>query len=162
MGAVPVKVVDSFSYHGDFCLTYAVYIYCDNCGSFDIKKALSFRQWLWIVSSCLLGAAMIGLKYLPIMSSNKLYTFRNVDWPILFGALLVLVLFVFLGPPAYRCRKCRNFTTIRYNTRDYPSEDLSIIDVPDQQVQEYGLRGWPVDQPIEAYLSPPKNNLHKE
>jgi hypothetical protein len=163
MGVVPMKVVDSFSHHGDVCLTYAVYIYCDNCGSFDIKKNLGHRQWLLIIGGFLLGASIIYLKYVLMIPPVKLYTFGNVDWLILLFVFLTLglLVFAFWGFPAYRCRKCGKSTTIRYNTRHYPS-DLSIVDVPDQLIQKYGLRGWPEDQAIEAYLSPPEDTRHRE
>ena len=148
MGVVPMKEVSSFLSHGDVCCTYAVYIYCDNCGSFAIQKKLSVRQWLLIIMICLFLTAIVFL--------FGRYRFDVVDRIILLLCLLIPVVltYVFWGAPAYLCKKCESLTTIRYNTRDYPSEDLSIVDVPDQQIQQYFLRGWPEDQPIEAYLNP--------
>jgi hypothetical protein len=149
MGAVPVKVVGSFIADGDSCLTYAVYVYCDNCGSFNIEKHVSLRQWLLIIIGCSLAIAIIYSKYALSL---------ELCWPFIFMTTLFIgiTIFNFWGFPAFRCRECTKFTTMRYNTRNYPSEDTSIIDMPDQLTQKFGLTGWPVDQPIEAYLRPPK------
>jgi hypothetical protein len=155
MGVVPMKVVGSFSHRGSVCLTYAVYIYCDNCGSFNIKKELSIRQWLLVISSFLLTATILFWGSTPLMLDSE-------DWIILVLCFIGIGLidFVLWGRPAYRCRKCRNFTTIRYNTRNY-SSGLVTVDVSDQLIQTFGLRGWPEDQPIEAYLNPPVNAKRK-
>jgi hypothetical protein len=150
MGVVPMKVVDSFSHHGDVCLTYAVYIYCDNCGSFNIQKQLGIRQWLLVICSCSVIAITVFWGSTSLMLDTK-------DWLVFLCFVCIgLVVFALWGSPAYRCRKCRNVTTIRYNTRNYAS-GLVVVDVPVQLIQKFGLRGWPEDQPIEAYLSQPVN-----
>jgi hypothetical protein len=162
MGVVPKQMVDNFSYHGDVCLTYAVYIYCDNCGSFDIEKVLSIRQWLLMIGGCSLGAIGISIRYAPVSFITIPDQLANRYWLImLFGFLLIgMLVYGFWGFSDYRCRKCGEFTTIRYNTRDYPW-DIKM-DVPEQLAQKYGLRGWPGDQSIKGYLRPPENHKEKE
>ena len=162
MGVVPKQMESSFSYHGDVFRTVAVYIYCDNCGSFDIDKHLSIRQWLLIISSCLLVAVLISLKYAPISFITIPYTLAKAYWFLLLFVIpfIGMLVFNFWGFPAYKCRKCGEFTTIRYNTRDYPS-DIEI-NVPEQLIQKFGLKGWPEDQPLEAYLCPPEKQKEKE
>jgi hypothetical protein len=152
MGSVPMKVGNVFYSHGDACVTYALYIYCDHCGSFNIRKYFSLRQWILIISSCSLEIAMIYL-----------FILMNVGWLVILLITLSIVYFAYIlwGFPAYRCMKCGKFTTYRYNTRNYISDE-SIIDVPDHLIQKYNLMGWPDDQTIESYLSPPIDNKHKE
>lgn len=151
MGVVHMEVVDSFHYQGTTWVKYAVYVYCDNCGSFNIRKCLSLRQRLLILSGLVLMALVIYLKLAPAI------------WVVLlcFFPMIGILVSGFWGLPAYKCGKCGQFTTIRYNTRDYPS-DKSIVDVPDQLIRKFGLEGWPQAQTIEDYLHPPEKPRHNE
>ncbi len=162
MGVVPMESMQLFSYHGDAYVSCAVYIYCDNCGSFNLKKCLSLRQWLLIIGSCSFVAAILYLESLkPHAATPYWLTVDGVALLLFVLAGIGVTVYGLWGFHAYRCRKCGKFTTIRYNTRDYPS-DASIVDVPEQRIQKYYLRGWPDDQPIEAYLSPPKDTKRNE
>jgi len=49
MGVVAMEVADSFRSRGYPHYTQAVYVYCDECGSFRVKKILSAKQWILIL-----------------------------------------------------------------------------------------------------------------
>ena len=143
MGLVPMELESSFLSRGYPHYTTAVYIYCDECGSFSIEKCQSVRQWLLLMGSSLLIVATIATN-----SSANLF--------LVFFIVLTIVMFTarVWGSPDYICRKCASATTTRYNTRDYPS-DVGIVDVSEQLVQKYYLSYWPDLCDLDDYLKPP-------
>jgi hypothetical protein len=141
MGIVPMEVVDSVASRGYYYYTRSVYVYCDECGSFNIKKYITWWQWLLIIGSVLF-----------------LFAFRGF-FP--FSLLIGFLVYKLWGFPGYQCRKCGTITTIQYNTRDYPS-DHSIVDVPEQSTQKYYMEYWPDECDLSDYLKPPPDHEHSD
>lgn len=142
MGVVAMEVVDCFLSRGYPHITQAVYVYCDTCGSFWVKKIVSFRQWIFCAGGILVTAVI---------------TFPGMPWiPGLMAAIFYgQTAFVFWGLPRYRCKTCSHLTTIKYNTRNYPSNN-SVIDVPDNQIEKFYFDYWPDEGELEEHLKPPE------
>lgn len=125
--------------------TDILYVYCDKCGSFNIKKYIRIRKWLLITIT--LGIMVIST--LTSSQTNRLYCIR------FFLSLAICILaFKFLwGDTDYKCRKCRNTQIIVnkpkdlasvipiYNTRNYPP-DMGLIDVTDNLTQKRYQGYW--------------------
>jgi hypothetical protein len=125
--------------------TSALYVYCDHCGSFNIRSYVSLRKWLF-----LFGCAWILLAggYASFRPHGQFY------WIILSIVVCFIVLKFFWGKTDYKCRKCRQNTSSSYNTRDYPS-DPGILDVPNQSIEKLYVGYWPDEcDPVEM-LKPP-------
>jgi hypothetical protein len=136
MGIVPMEVADSVASRGYYYYTRSVYVYCDECGSFNIKKYVTWWQWLLLIGSVLF---VIGFRGFPP-----------------FSLLIGFLVYKLWGLPGYQCRKCGSVTTAQYNTRNY-SSDYSIVDVPVQQIQKYYMEYWPDECDLGDYLTPPQD-----
>jgi len=149
MGVVPMELSDFVLSRGYPFNTTAVYIYCDNCGSFSVKKYINLRRWL-IIACCTVVVAIICRQFVlgRTIGTSELTLYGGI-------AFVTAVLTIkYWGFPGYRCRKCGSVTTTRYNTRGCHS-DKSIVDVPDSMVQKYYLSNWPDLCDLNDYLKPP-------
>jgi hypothetical protein len=105
-----------------------LYVYCDKCGSFNIRTHISLEKWIMIVIG--LTVVAFGGRALWINSHESLI-------PCL-AVLAIIALFVpwrdvLLG---YKCRKCRNEKITDYNTLHYLPYDKGVVDVPNQLTQK--------------------------
>ena len=124
MGAVALKerptgLVD----RGYPVIEATLYIYCDGCGSFNIKTYIPFIKLLIIA-----GIPTAGIF---LASGNK-------QWLM---CLIPLGLLAFYLPwkdilLRYKCRKCGNVHITDYNSLHYQSHDLSVVDVPENLTQK--------------------------
>jgi hypothetical protein len=158
MGVVPIEAKTDFISRGyPYCKTM-LYIYCDSCGSFNIKKILSPRQWLLVVIGSLL---IVLIVFLTITTGRPIHgkELGNIPWSFLFFFSLIIIIFIFglWGIPDFQCRKCKNITTKRFNTRNYTSENIEI-DVPKDSIQKYYLSYWPDMCDLNEYLKVPKGS----
>ncbi len=152
MGAVVMSVRSDFMHRGYSLYTANLYIYCDHCGSFNIKKYLNFRKWLAIILiGCVLTGTVTYIYWKYIIPSKPIYCA-----PVIFGALVLFLLIKFLwGDASYKCRKCGKATTVRSNTLDYPPRDTSILDVPESLTQKRSFDFWPDEIDIDEWLKKP-------
>lgn len=145
VGSVVITEETSFISRGYPYSTATLYVYCDNCGSFNIKKYLNFRKWLSVIASC----AMVG-SIVFVFSSGPIY---NVGYYFL-GVIIFFVAIKYLwGNASFKCRKCGKATTARYNTLDYSSHDMNILDVPERLTQKRYLEYWPDQLDIDNWLT---------
>jgi hypothetical protein len=115
--------------------TATLYVYCDECGSFNIKSYIGVGKWLLILAAC--GLMTVGTLAAPAPGGGVyLYGF--------FVSLAICMFaFKFLwGETDYKCRKCGNVTSIEFNTLNY-SPNIGIVDVPDRFIQKRYLGYWP-------------------
>lgn len=129
--------------------TDILYVYCDQCGSFSIKKYTSLGKWLLLIGSCGLIAG--------VMCSISIVKPSNWIWGLIFSLVICLIAFkLFWRDIEYKCRKCGNMRISintpqdcpskipKYNVRNYPST-LEVIDVPDQLTQKRYMGYWDDD-----------------
>ena len=142
MGIVAMEVADSFLSRGYSHFTQAVYVYCDACGSFRVKKILSGRQLTMILGSFFI------LAY---------FMYRGLPWLglVLIALFLCIPIAGLWGIPGYQCLKCGRTTTIQYNTRNYPLS-MSIVDVPAEQIEKFYFNYWPDEGDLAEHLKPPE------
>jgi hypothetical protein len=100
-----------------------LYIYCDKCGSFNIKTYIPFIR-LATISVALL--------------SGVYFTLDHKEW---LPCLLPIGLFALFMPwrdllLRYKCRKCSNTKISDYNALHYEPHDKQVIDVPDRLTQK--------------------------
>jgi hypothetical protein len=125
MGSVALGVGDSYISEGYLMHQTVHCLYCDECGSFDIKCLISPPKWLiWTISVI---AVVVVAKRAP-------------EFLVLAGLLPVMILL--LTSDALRhlfhiCRKCRNTHISRGNVLNYPEYDTSILDVPYEVTLKY-------------------------
>jgi hypothetical protein len=141
-----MKNADSFLSRGYPHTTATLYVYCDKCGSFDIKSRLGLRKWLLIASPCGLAAAVA----FELNRSGVVYCW----WVFLGLAAIILAFKLLWGDADYRCRKCGTSPTTKYNTLDYPY-DPGIVDVPDESVKKRYVSYWPDMYDLDDALKPP-------
>jgi hypothetical protein len=146
MGVVVMKQETAFLSRGYPYMTAMLYVYCDKCGSFDIKTDRGLWRRLLIFGSCGL-AAVVALK----LTRSWL---DNLWWFLLGLAAIILFLRLVWGYSYYRCRKCGITPITEYNTLQYPS-DMSIVNVPDESAAKFYLGGWPDLCDLGEQLKPP-------
>lgn len=128
-----MKVGLDFLSRGYPYYTATLYVYCDRCGSFDVKAYLGPRKLLLIAGCCTLEA-------LSLLAALRLLI--PVYWPILCLVGCILAFRYLWGDVNYRCRRCGQIPSTRYNTRAYPSR-LDTVDVADQRTQKRYVGYWP-------------------
>lgn len=123
MGAVIVKTEMIGLDRGYPITTATRYLYCDACGSFDLRTRIDFTKLLPLAAVIAGGAWLIR---------------QNIQWLmcILPLALVCLVLLLPWNFPVYQCRKCGNTKISRENSWKYSTHDLSILDVLENRVQK--------------------------
>ncbi len=116
--------------------TATLYIYCDECGSFNIKPCISLGKWLLFIAAC----GIIAIVPLMIFAVGLISSFTSL---LIVGLLICVLAYKFLWEDTdYECKKCGNFTSTAHNTLSYPS-DMRIVDVPDRLIQKHTLGYWP-------------------
>jgi predicted nucleic-acid-binding Zn-ribbon protein len=101
-----------------------LYVYCDKCGSFNIKKKIAIRKWVWVVA---------------VLFVAMLLTMLDKIWILLFGVGILIALLVLPWKDillSYKCGKCGNEKFADNNVLHYPPYDKSIIDVPAGSAQK--------------------------
>jgi ribosomal protein L44E len=105
--------------------TYEVsfYIYCDQCGSFNVKRYISF--YVLLILAVIVAAGILVIRFYG-------------KWGICFAFLIFIALRLPLKDLllGYQCRKCGNTHMSSDNSLNYPSYDLSVVDVPDHLIQK--------------------------
>ncbi|HSJ57413.1 MAG TPA: hypothetical protein VLC95_09550, partial [Anaerolineae bacterium] len=120
MGVVPMEVESSFYSRGYAYVTRAVYVYCDQCGSFNVRKHLSYRQVLLLLGALLAAAVAALLASEPISTGTRFSV--TCGGPLLVLAVAGAIVAGYWGRPGYSCRHCGGQATTRYNTLSYPSD----------------------------------------
>ena len=146
MGVVKMDETMAFISRGCPYHEATLYVYCDRCGSFDVKRCLGPRKWrLILVVGALVGAGIAAWVHWQ----------GNWRGAWLAGPVVLAVAFELLwGDPAYRCRRCRILTSTRYNTLGRPP-DPALVDVPDERIQKRSLGYWADQGDIDVYLRSP-------
>jgi hypothetical protein len=104
-------------------LEAALYVYCDTCGSFNVKTYIPVSKPLAAVV-VLLAAVLLVLK--------------DQQWMLCFIPLGVLALLlpwrdILLR---YKCRKCSSTQITDYNVLNYEPHDMSAVDVQNRLIQK--------------------------
>lgn len=146
MGVVRMRQDSCFLSRGYPCVTDEVFVYCDQCGSFDIKTYVGLRKWLLLAGS----VGLIATATFKWHWSGHL----SVWWMMLGPAAIIAAFGLFWGEADCRCRRCRKATTTQYNTLGYPS-DMAIVDVPEKLAQKRYLQYWPDLCDLDEALKPP-------
>ncbi len=123
MGAVAVESREIGRDRGYPIVEATLYIYCDNCGTFNVKTYIPFIR-LFIAALVLAGGVYLALSL--------------QRWALCLLPLALLSMYlpwrdIFLK---YKCRKCGSTYFSDFNALHYPSYDKSILDVPDQLTQK--------------------------
>lgn len=123
MGAVALASTTLGHDRGYPIVEATLYIYCDECGSFNIKTYIRLSKLPLIFSVLTGGVYIIHL---------------NDQWLV---CLIPLAFFSLFLPwkdylIKYKCRKCGNTRISEYNALHYQSYDLSVVDVPDKLTQK--------------------------
>jgi hypothetical protein len=124
MGAVAMKdrstgLVD----RGYPVVEATLYIYCDRCGSFNVKTYIPFIKLL--ITAGILAAGVFLVKKGG----------QGLMCLIPFGLLALFLPWKDLML-RYKCRKCRNVRITDTNSLHYKPYDLSVVDVPDKLTQK--------------------------
>jgi hypothetical protein len=100
-----------------------LYIYCDVCGSFNIKTYIPFFKLIIIAV-----IIMVGI-FLALSARQWLVCLLPLGWLALLLPWRDFLL-------RYKCRKCGNIKITDYNSLHYQSYDMSVIDVSDRLTQK--------------------------
>ena len=100
-----------------------IYIYCDVCGSFNIKFYIPFIKLLITAIIISVGAFVLlkDKQWLPCLIPIFLFSL-HLPWRDIFLR--------------YKCRKCGNVHIAQNNSLHYQPYDLSVVDVPDHLTQK--------------------------
>jgi hypothetical protein len=138
--------------------TDILFVYCDECGSFNVKKRVGLGKWLLIVGTCLLLVLIRILILKPNAArdwllSNECFTYL----------IVLVVIYVYWtackelwGDTDYRCRDCGNTKIVTNDRQDYPSmiglyntweypSNKDVVDVPDRLTQKRYMGYWDDD-----------------
>ncbi|HSB67505.1 MAG TPA: hypothetical protein VLD65_13090 [Anaerolineales bacterium] len=133
MGVIDMDMALDFMDRGypDYIVT--LYVYCDQCGSFNVSRYLNFKRWFVIgASGVLIILAGVIAVVRPIVS---------LLWLILLPIFCIIILRSLWGSDRdddYKCRKCGRVSRANYNTLNLSRENAKI-DVPDRLIQK---RHW--------------------
>jgi hypothetical protein len=100
-----------------------LYIYCDSCGSFNIKTYIPFIKLLVITVVVTAGVV------LTLGDKQWLMCVIPLGWIALYLPWRDMLL-------RYKCRKCGNVHITDYNSLNYQTYDLSVVDVPENLTQK--------------------------
>ncbi|MBN1139876.1 MAG: hypothetical protein JXM73_25110 [Anaerolineae bacterium] len=113
---------------------WTYYLYCDQCGSFNIGHRLTGKTWAKIVVSlAMLGGAVAGLG-----SENNI-------GPCLFSVAMLTITFLAIFGRDFKyldlaCLKCGNRQITRDDVLDYGTRDKdALFDVPIQKIVKYEI-----------------------
>ena len=124
MGAVAMKERSTGLVDRGYPVSEAtIYIYCDNCGSFNIKTYIPFIKLL------IIAVMIIVVGFLISGSKNWL----SCVFPLMFISIFIPWKDILLK---YKCRKCGNAHITNYNSLHYQAHDLSVVGVPDNLTQK--------------------------
>lgn len=124
MGAVAMKERSTgLSDRGYPVVEATLYIYCDGCGSFNIKTYVPLIKVLIIALILTLGTLLV------LNATEWLMCFIPVAYMAAFLPWRDILL-------EYKCRKCGNVRITDCNSLHYPSYDLSVVDVPEGLIQK--------------------------
>jgi len=123
-----------------------LYIYCDHCGSFNIKTHIGYRKASLIMfAGVLLVVGILALRQLT----------GGIYWFGLCLAVSILAFRYLWGNPDYVCRECGGIPSTRFNTLGYPS-DVGILVIPDRLTHKKYRGYYPDDYDMDkAMMSPP-------
>jgi hypothetical protein len=104
-------------------------IYCDECGSFKIKKTLSIKNWVWI---------SIGVVIATIFWMDARDGALPGAYLVCLGSSLLMVYFIGgFDTEALQCMKCGNRHITKTNVLGYPANDKRILDVPYSSTEKF-------------------------
>lgn len=118
MGSVAMGAGGSFVFEGYTVTEVAYCLYCDECGSFNIKCLLSLPKWM----------VWVGIPVIMLAVVRK-----NAPGTIVMAGILVVFTMIFTSDTfrhrSHFCGECGNANITRDNVLKYPEYDRSILDV---------------------------------
>jgi hypothetical protein len=112
----------------DYHVIATLYVYCDKCGSFDIRARIGpTKAFLIAVTSLILAAITIAVFHLRETRCLILF--------LIYPTIAIVVAKMLWGNTNLFCAKCGSEPTLERNTLSYPS-DPEILDVPDACIQK--------------------------
>jgi hypothetical protein len=103
-------------------------VYCDKCGSFQIRQRLDLRTLIWI-----LPATLIAIIFWAIAETNAFL--------LAISCFIIQLAFLFeleaFDKIKYKCGKCGNDFITFDNVKNYPENDQSVLDIPSEETVTY-------------------------
>ena len=128
MGVVVMGRGGTMKFKGAYSTELVGCLYCDSCGSFNLGRDLTFKNFLWLFI-----AAIIPF-LIWYFSQTVMSIFGSL---VCFGGLLFLVLkpmgALELG---YICVECGNTQITFVNVLGYSENDRGVLDVPFEDTQK--------------------------
>lgn len=100
----------------------ALYVYCDNCGSFNIKTQVALEKWIAIAIALNIAVLLSALDKVWIACCAVMGLPIAMLWKDIFLS--------------YKCRNCGNEHITDNNSLHYPAFDKHVVDVPDRVAQK--------------------------
>jgi hypothetical protein len=110
-----------------------VYVYCDECGSFNIATHISLKTWLWIAVAVLVNAVLWN-----DLKDHALPGAGFACWSV-FAMLLLGLLWESRADLGHKCRECGNTEISTGNVLNYPPGDRSVLDIPEHWAHKHYL-----------------------
>ena len=130
MGSVAMGAGGSYFFDGYTVTQTAYCLYCDRCGSFDIKCPLHLPTW-------------IAFFLIPVVVGLIGAAGRGVGECGMVALMMISVALLFwLTTDSFKhryhiCKKCGNADINGDNVRQYPEYDRSVLDVPYEATIKY-------------------------
>jgi hypothetical protein len=129
MGSVKMGLGGSYRFEGACIQEIAYCLYCDKCGSFNIKSDITFETWELL------------LAFFVLIVSLATWMF-NLGPPLacIFVALpffLIHFLSDSFNHRSHICGECGTQHTSNDNTLNYPANDRSVLDIPYENTVKY-------------------------
>ncbi len=131
MGSVAMGTGGSYRFDGYTYSSTAYCLYCDKCGSFNIGKRITPNILIWI--SVVAIIATLAWNY---AKESSLPNALLVCSTSLLISMSLMVSFVSSYTES-RCRKCGNKHITNGNVLNYPENNRSILDVPNENTVKY-------------------------
>jgi hypothetical protein len=131
MGSVAMGAGGSYFFEGYNITETAYCLYCDECGSFDIKCSFHLPMWAAFV---LIPTVMV------LIGATRRGSLDQGGTIVLM--LIAATLIYWLTTDSFKhrhhlCRKCGSTVISNSNTREYPAYDRSVLDVPYEATIKY-------------------------
>jgi hypothetical protein len=121
------------------------YIYCDRCGSFNIKEFRTAKTWIIMATGLLIAGGLIGVAVLlytrvsPALDGLVGFALCFITFLVAFDVLALYT--INYHHAQHQCRKCGNTSIhVSENELNFKEESRRALDVPDWKAHKHYKR----------------------
>lgn len=124
------------------------YIYCDRCGSFNIRGNLKAIHWLLVIFMVVFSALFYKYLLLQRLQAQDIYL-----WWTIYLFLIAVIIGLFSRYFPHKCMQCGNTNITYQDTLGYSKDDAHFgIDVPEHKLHKHNEKKIEFSKDLKAFL----------